>query len=134
MKRQTIITLLAATFLTTACGGGDGGSDTNAQCTKTIFSTWTSVADPNVVFRFDNATFDTSYPFSVTFESGARCDMDIEITGAACSGVITTSNAYYVSDTGSGDPGCASFNATTEYDIQGVVLTATDDMGSGTYE
>lgn len=126
IKNISVIVLIGALTVLTACNGGGGGGGS-----KSLFSQWTST---NGNFYFDITGQQFGFPFYMgfLFGTGEYCRCTVEVQGSESSGFVLIDDCTYVSG-GNGDPGCVQFeNGGTPYTYTktGSTLSLCDSPGS----
>ena len=112
----------------TACGGDDGSSS------KNIFSLWHDTAD-DTPLDLTGGDFGVDLAFSIWAGDGSPCNCDLRFIGNQSSGNYILNSCYYVSGSGSGDPGCNALNQTGTYtNSSGTLTTCDSSMDCDTYK
>ena len=113
------VSLVAAVGLV-SCGGGGGGS--SAPPAKGLFSLWKETST-NVPLDLTGGSFSNKMPILSLFANGAQCQCQLILIGDQSSGTWSFGQCVYVTGTGTGDPGCASFTDAGTYTKSSDTLT-----------
>lgn len=109
---------------------GCGGSSSSDPSSKPLFSTWTEDGNGFILAMGGGGFGSNNFEYILT--GGAICNCIINVTGSDSSGNAVMSSCSYGSG-GSGDPGCASLDASYTYSKTSTVLSICTGGTCNTY-
>ena len=115
--------LLLISSVLVACGGDDGGDDSD----KGLFSLWNQVGN-DIPLDLTGGSFSTAYAFYIFEGDGSQCDCELRFLGTEESGSYVLNNCSYdYGSSESGNPGCEGYNHSGTYSKTATTLTICDN-------
>ncbi len=109
----------------TACGSGDGGSDSAPQTAKSLFSLWHHT-DSEASLDLTDASFDDFSTMQIYFSPHMVCTCELTLTGRESSGSFQLNNCLLTEGDETPEASCNAINTTGLYnnDSNRLVLIA----------